>query len=503
MIFRRYSFFLGLLWWSLLMVCPGSLQAQMLLSARGPVSPDSLPYSEVNLPIQISLKPLFAMAEKGIPPHFSSPRWPHGWVMADCGTRFKYSFRRTPLEMNAIGNTFHLSFTGSYKVVGSTRACLNGAVLSPWAPSCQCGFSEGERKVNIGFSVVFHLQSDYTLKTSIRRTDPRALNACNVCFWRQDITHIIMDGLKKQLDRSLKSIRDSFSTINLRPYVLPVWQRLNRSYSFQELGWLQLNPDRLSINYIYARNDMLYISLGLRAKPVLRFEKPPLQRKALPPITTSAQPPGFNIFLTALLQYDSLSRIVNGRLRNHWFKFYQGTTPKYVVVKNVGLSINQMGHLKIAVDFDGSYKGTAIFRGRPYYNDSLKSIQIADIGFDLRTRNALLRTAKWLLNDQIIAELSARSTFNLSTYYGMAKEELNRQINKKWKGLQTSGSIFDVKLVAIQPLANHLLLRSSGSGRLSVMVTDVINWELDLTRPASGGTPSPNGEGGGGRPTGK
>ncbi len=41
---------------------------------------DSLPDSEINIPIQINLKPLYAMAEKTVDTHFTSPNYPDDWV---------------------------------------------------------------------------------------------------------------------------------------------------------------------------------------------------------------------------------------------------------------------------------------------------------------------------------------------------------------------------------------------------------------------------------------
>ncbi len=48
---------------------------------------DSLPNSEINIPIQINLKPMYAMAEKSVDTVFTSPGWPDGWVQSGAGGR--------------------------------------------------------------------------------------------------------------------------------------------------------------------------------------------------------------------------------------------------------------------------------------------------------------------------------------------------------------------------------------------------------------------------------
>ena len=113
---------------------------------------DSLPNSEINIPIIINLRPLYTMAEKQVDTLFTSPNYPNGWVQEECDTRYKYSFRRSPLQIKASGTSMNLGFTGYYKIIGSTRVCVAGAAISPWTAPCKCGFDEPERRVNVSFT---------------------------------------------------------------------------------------------------------------------------------------------------------------------------------------------------------------------------------------------------------------------------------------------------------------------------------------------------------------
>ena len=78
---------------------------------------DSLPESEINIPIQVSLNPIYRLAEKTVDTIFTSPNWPDGWVQDGCGTRYKYTFRRSLLQMKASGSLLTLGFTGFYKII--------------------------------------------------------------------------------------------------------------------------------------------------------------------------------------------------------------------------------------------------------------------------------------------------------------------------------------------------------------------------------------------------
>ena len=95
---------------------------------------DSLPESEINIPVQINLKPFYVMAENKIDTVFTSPAWPDDWVNINCATRYKYHFRRGPLQLTASGQSLNIGFMGYYKIIGSTRVCTGNTVLSPWTP---------------------------------------------------------------------------------------------------------------------------------------------------------------------------------------------------------------------------------------------------------------------------------------------------------------------------------------------------------------------------------
>ncbi len=93
------------------------------------------------------------MADKSVDTVFNSPGYPDKWIQDGCDTRFKYEFRRSPLKITGAGSSLNIGFTGYYRIIGSTRLCVNGTVLSPWTPDCSCGFGkEGERRVNVSFS---------------------------------------------------------------------------------------------------------------------------------------------------------------------------------------------------------------------------------------------------------------------------------------------------------------------------------------------------------------
>lgn len=437
----------------------------------------TLPPSQINVPISINLKSLYALAEKNVDTVFTSPHYPADWVQSDCATRYKYHFRRSPLKMSMTGNTLNLNFTGYYKIIGSTRACVSGTVLSPWTPACQCGFDEGERRVNIGYTATFALLPNEVLKIKVMRLEPKPLDKCNVCFWGQDVTASVMTGLKAELDLSKKAIEDSFGLVNLKPYLQQAWNKLSDVYALPNLGYLSVKPVTLRMENITASNDLLHINLGITATPAISFIKPESVQQTVPDLAGSATANGFNINLEAALQYDSLSKVINGYLAGKRFELSEGFIKKHIVINHCKVYNDGSDKLQVSVAFGGSFNGTVYFTGKPVYHEDLKKIEMQDFDYDLKTKDFLLKTAKWLFDKQIVTEIKKYTVFDLSAYYNTAATTIDAWLNKEWtKGIKGSGTVNDLKLTGVYAMPQHLLIRSNCTGNLNVLVS-----QIDLT----------------------
>jgi hypothetical protein len=435
---------------------------------------DSLPISEINIPVQINLKPVYAMAEKNVDTLFTSPGYPDGWVQEGCDMRYKYIFRRGPLQMKASGTTMNLGFTGYYKIIGSSRVCVMGAAVSPWTPPCRCGFDEGERKVNVSFTNSLAILPDYKVRLTIRRNEPQALDKCEVCFWGQDITKQVINGLKAELDASKAEMDKNYGLVDLQSKFQQLWSQLCRAFNIYGMGWLQINPQRIRINNLFARNDSLYVYLGLSAKPVITFEKPNEVVTVIPTIREYSQRQGFSIFLDAVLNYDSLSNILNQKLANQEFDINKGPVKKKFIFRDCKLIGEGNEKLIIKVNFAGSNEGTFYLTGKPVYNKDTRILEVKDIDFDIKSKNALLKTAEWLFSKRILTEISQYTRYDLTSYIDTARAGINQQLNKEWiKGVRSYGNIDDIRLINIFPLSQYLVIRSNCSGRLSVDVESV------------------------------
>jgi hypothetical protein len=432
---------------------------------------ENIPESEINVPIQIDLQPFYSMANKKVDTLFTSPNYPNDWVQSGCNTRYKYSFRRGPLRFNIQNTTLTIGFTGYYKMIGSTRGCVNGTVLSPWTPDCKCGFDEGERRVNVSYTIDFTILTRYAIKTQIIRNEPVPLDKCTVCFWGQDITSSIMDALKKEMDASKADLEKNFKYIELKPQFQKMWDLLNTPYNLNNFGWLQINPQNIRLNRIEGKFDKLIVNIGLSAKPVMQFEKPLSVLLPAPHLSSFNGNEGFNINVDAMLNYDSLSNILNQHIAGKEFDFNKAFIHKKFIFQDCHLLGSNNERLIIRVKFTGSNDGYFYVTGTPVYDAVLKTLAITDIDFDVKSKNALLKTADWLFSKKITSELESMAKYDVSGFINEAKSNLGQQLNREFmKGVKGTGNITDVGISGIFPRSDKLIIRANAKGNLSVNV---------------------------------
>lgn len=437
---------------------------------------DSLPISEIDIPLRINLKPFYSIANKNVQTIYTSEGWPNEFVVNNCDTRYMYRFKRGPLHISANRNVVNFNFTGSYIIAGAQRACTgtgsNRVPVTPWSPTCTCGLDEAEPRVDIGYKILLSLKNNYNLSTTMQRLEPKALDKCTVCFWGQDITPTVMKQLKEQLDVAGRDIQDSLNKLNMRGQFQQLWDILNTSIRMYDVGYLQINPEKLRLSTLYAKDDTLNISIGISARPRISLAKPTDYKTIVPDISDFSQRKGFSIYIDAVMNYDSLSNLLTSQLYKK--RVDMEKIGKYIVIEKCELYGEGNEKLVIKIQFSGSENGTLYLTGKPVFDKEKNQLQIKNIDYDIKTRDMLVRTAKWLFNRRIINELNKHSIFNIQEYTDTLVAKVSNQMNREWKkGIFSTGQVTSLQVAGIYPLRDHLVLRCNTKGELSLRIDSI------------------------------
>jgi hypothetical protein len=381
-----------------------------------------------------------------------------------------YTFRRGPLQLQSSGDQVKLVFTGYYQLAGSQRLCTGTGseqtALTPWSPPCTCGLKEGERKVQVGFSARFGLNSDYTVRSEIVPMNPVPLDKCTVCFWGQDITPLVMKRLKSQLDEAGRAMEDTLAARSLRPRLQQVWTALCQAYPLYQIGYLKLNPEKIRISRLFAAKDTLYLSLGISARPVVSQVRSESIQTLLPEISDFSLRRGFHIYSDAMADYDSLSLLLNTRMRKKRIDLEK--LGKYMIIENFTIYGADREKLILKVDFSGSEQGTLYLSGKPVYQENSKTLNIEDLDYDINTRDVLVKTAGWLFNRKILQALQPYSSFELGNYEKQLLDLINTKLNGElYPGVTVNGRVEQISLMKIYTFKDKLVVRFRSSGELS------------------------------------
>jgi hypothetical protein len=467
---EKLSLFIILLF---VLACSKKQIAEKPVLVNNSVMLDTLPLSDIDIPIKINLRPVYAIAEKSVQQVYTTPNYPIDFVVENCDTRYMYKFRRGPLQFITGGDQLRFGFTGYYIMAGGQRVCTgtgsNRTPVTPWSPTCTCGLSEGERKVDVSFIAGMQITTNYHIVPNIKTLDPRAIDKCSVCFWGQDITATVMDRLKAQLEDARKGMIDTLSKMDLKPQFQKIWDMLNAVQPMSNYGYLQINPQQIRISNISADKDTLKLSVGISARPTVVQVKPAEIKTVIPDLTVGQSRRGFSIYTDAILNYDSLSSILNTAMYKK--RIDAEGSSKYIVIEKVQVYGSNTAMLNLKMVFSGSVSGTFYLSGKPVYDLVAKQLRLENLEYDIKSKDMMVKTGEWLFNKRITKELEKSTKFDVTNYEKMLLDKINVQFNREVKkGIRMNGQVSNVSIEKIYPFTDQLVVRFSSKGDLDIVV---------------------------------
>lgn len=182
----------------------------------------------------------------------------------------------------------------------------------------------------------------------------------------------------------------------------------------------------------------------------------------------------FQLFVDAALQYASLSRILNGFLAGKRFDLSEGLFAKHIVIKNVVVSGTQSNALLLKVTIGGSFSGTLLLNATPAFNADTNEVVLLQLRYDLQTGNLLLKGARMLFANRIEKELKKASRFPVSELLVQIRKTIDEKLNAEWgKGIKGAGTVSDLRLLTIQAVPEHLLMKATCEGSLQITVSEI------------------------------
>jgi len=446
-----------------LLGCGRTLQPLPPQSSGHTMAVDPLPEvdSRITIPVRVDLAPIIDQAQSEWPREFTGGAHPCS------GLRYRYKVERRGMKVTGQKKILAAHLSLGYGFQGAYCAgCIMEICVNPPIPF-SCGWDEPMRRMEVEMESKLTLDPRWRLITETRFTHLKPVDECRVTFARVNINDELLNQLQPNLAVLEKAIDRESSAFPLKSYIQPLWSALQEPISLDELGFLHIKPAALSVAEWSFKGTELDLTLGLRARPVVLPDFKASKPTALPDLSQHQPGGGFQIYTDLTLPYSKLSGLMTAFMDTIWL----GSGKNRIRIS--GVRFFPAGRkLGMELSFTGSKKGVLFLLSVPEVDQATRRLYLKELDYDLNTRNLMLKSAHWLLDEKIKRKLSEHMVFELKDLYEFASRSIQGSLNQKRDGgVVLSGNLTRLEYVGHALGNDALRIRVLASGEISARVS--------------------------------
>lgn len=237
--------------------------------------------------------------------------------------------------------------------------------------------------------------------------------------------------------------------------------------------WVRISPKNVYVSPFTTNGQKLYVAISIQAVIESFMGVQPVQNKltVLPTFTVSAnQPKDFNLNIATDITYEKISELAKSQLQNKTFS--EGN--KSITITDLSV-FGSEGKAIFVADVIGSIKGRIYFTGTLGYNAETMSIEVLQPEFDIKTKNALVKSANWLLNGFIIKKITPYLTYPVQDELTTMKTEANKMLTnyKVYDGVDLTGKLHTISVQRIDLVPGAIRLHANVGGNIALKVNDI------------------------------
>ena len=133
------------------------------------------------------------------------------------------------------------------------------------------------------------------------------------------------------------------------------------------------------------------------------------------------------------------------------------------------------GRAVFVADVKGSVKGRIYFTGNMVYNPDKTAVEIQQPEFDLKTKNALLKSADWLLHGVILNKLTPFLTYSVKEDLDKMKAEANKMLTNYavYDGVSLQGALNSVTVAGLSLVPGAVRISANVKGSTALSISDL------------------------------
>jgi len=238
-----------------------------------------------------------------------------------------------------------------------------------------------------------------------------------------DLILTVMKGsLGKIVDKAVRS------NLDLRKILDPLWVTIQKPMLLNDSLklWLQLSPGTITMSQLRGYNGCIVSSIGITTVAETFWGDKPATDTilALPDLhITDTVLTGFVLNLYSEMPYIQAQNLARQLLCNQAFDI----DGKKISIDNLWLN-GDSGLIRIDADLSGAFKGSVSLIGQPYLDTATRVFSLEYVSFDMKTRNVLLATAKWMLNGFLQKKVAEALKFPLEAEIVKSRDVINESL---------------------------------------------------------------------------
>lgn len=406
-----------------------------------PPGPDSRAPSIIEIPVRISMAPLFEAAEREVPQQ--AGHW-RKWQKTR-GVSTRYRAWRGPLGFRIMGNNLRVEAHVRYQVMA--RKTLLGALTLKSA----CGVNEPPRQAIIGVQLRLGWGPDWVLRPDVQIIPTRFLDRCEMTIANIDVTPLVEREFRKQLQDKLRiALRKLAPEVNaIRQQAKRNWSLLQQPVALGHDHWLLLRPAGIALSPLAGHGEILETRLAMVLHPTLvsGARPAPGNTPLPPPALHYPRTAGLNLRLDVGIDYARLGAQMTAMLAQQPVAF----SGQQIDIGAV--QINGAGQqIQVRAELTGASAGTVQLTARPVFVARTRELQLNDLEYALETEDPFLEAQVNLFHGPLRQLLETTVNERLQQQLDALKLRLSEAL----EALTPAGMTLDLSALQLQAVQIEL-----------------------------------------------
>ena len=275
--------------------------------------------------------------------------------------------------------------------------------------------------------------------------------------------------ISNQIDKSLSEM------VDLKKYISMAWTEAQkpRQVNADNNVWLRITPKDIYLSPFTTTANKLNLALAMYAQIESFIGVQPAANPtvALPPFKYVNRPAQqFNLNIGADVTFDKIAEMAKKQLVGKTFE----QSGKKITITDLSL-YGSNGKAVFMADVEGSLKGRIYFTGNLTYNAEKTAVEITEPEFEVKTSDALVKTAGWLLHGMILNKLTPYLTYSVKDKIEEMKADVNKMMANYsiMDGVSVQGKLNSVTVTDLSLVPGAVRIQANVKGNIGLKVQEL------------------------------